>query len=179
MTLSLVRQLNHPRRFLDRLGDCVDDDPMPWRLVKAADMAGLTDFAARLVMAAWDQAAADEEFNPHHHEQLHAALKLMREVCVTDVAEEYDPRLYIALNTWVFAKTMPETPHEYVMLGKSTDWREHLVFHRWIRVWGTRVYRKRFHSYYQEAWVDDHLYWTLPSSNSTIINRRHKDAPQP
>ena len=42
-----------------------------------------------------------------------------------------DPRPYIAANRWVFARTMPENPHEYVVLAHSSDPYEHLMFVEW------------------------------------------------
>ena len=45
----------------------------------------------------------------------------------------YDPRPYIAANHWVFARTMPDNPHEYVVIYNSTDPYQHLMFLEWIR----------------------------------------------
>ena len=153
-------------------------DPMPWLIVYEGNHAELVDFAARLVIKAWDTAATAQQDIPDHVGRLHAAFHLLREVCVQDVPEEYDPRQYIADQHWIYAKTMPQFPHSYVMLRHSTDWREHLLFLRWIRVWGQRVYIKRFSRTYDQVVVDDFTYWAL-GPNDTIINRRHKDVPQP
>jgi hypothetical protein len=49
---------------------------------------------------------------------------------------DYDPRPYIAANHWVFARTMPDNPHEYLVIRKSTDPYEHLMFPEWIRAVG-------------------------------------------
>jgi hypothetical protein len=83
-----------------------------------------------------------------------------------DADDEYDPRPYIEAQLWVFASTMPEQPHFYVVLQRSTDRAEHMVFLRWIRRTGER---KTFAGQaYRYATVDGWRYWSV----GTVINRR-------
>jgi hypothetical protein len=55
------------------------------------------------------------------------------DVLVEDPPEDYDPTPYIEEQAWIFAKTMSQNPHWYVLLRNSTNWREHLRFLLWIR----------------------------------------------
>ncbi len=87
-------------------------------------------------------------------------------------ARDYDPRPYIAANHWVFARTMPDNPHEYVVIHDSTDPYEHLMFLEWIRSVGDiEHYRGRDYEY---VTVDGYRYWAMGPSGPehTIINRR-------
>jgi hypothetical protein len=104
---------------------------------------------------------------PQHED----VVALLRDVLPADPPESYDPSPYIEAQTWVFAKTMPQNPHEYVVLRRSTDWREHLRFLRWIRVWGDRELFKG--TYYLYRTVGEWRYWAL-GPNDTIINRRRE-----
>jgi hypothetical protein len=101
--------------------------------------------------------------------QFEGALALLRNVLPADPGESYDPTPYIEAQDWVFAKTMPQNPHEYVLIRRSTDWREHLRFLHWICVWGEDEVFKGSHYQYRTAggW----RYWAL-GPNDTIINRR-------
>jgi hypothetical protein len=133
-------------------------------LIRGGHRALLLASAGRSVLKAWDD--GDEA-------ALAEAIAELRSV-LPAVPSDYDPKPYIAAQSWVFAKTMPEHPHEYVMLRASTDWREHLRFGDWIRFSGEqeryqgRIYRYRV--------VDDWQYWVL-GPNDTIINRRYVDLP--
>ena len=75
---------------------------------------------------------------------------------------------------WVFAKTMPQWPHEYIV-RKRVDEKlfEQLVIH--IRTHGHkgRFYEKDI-TYYDEAGM---VYWTMgaPLDETTIINRCRKE----
>jgi hypothetical protein len=141
---------------------------MPRQLLHKADLAGLADFAVRRFLRAWDLALGDPD-NDEVLEEFHAALALVNDVIVVHVPFDYDPRPFIAANTWVYAKTMPKNPHEYVVLRAATDWREQLRFGRWIRHWGeTERFDGRPYKYMD---VDDHHYWVM-SINDTIINRK-------
>jgi hypothetical protein len=106
---------------------------------------------------------------------LEAALAQLRRV-LPDVPGDYDPRLYIAAQRWTYAKTVPDHPHEYLVLSSSTDVTEHFRFADWLNVTGEedrfmgRTYRYRT--------VDGHRYWSSPlvrpvqGPNDCILNRR-------
>lgn len=80
-------------------------------------------------------------------------------------------RLFIASNTWTFAKTMPQWPHWYVVRQKCSDEAEFLRAVEFIREHGqARKFGKHTFIYLD---VDDFTYWTLgaPVGATTIINR--------
>jgi hypothetical protein len=79
---------------------------------------------------------------------------------------------YLAAQEWVFARSMPKTPHEYVLLRKSADPAMHLNAVAFIRANGEpRPWRwpPRTHHYWQPG--DGWEYWTMRESD-TILNRR-------
>jgi hypothetical protein len=80
-------------------------------------------------------------------------------------------RAYLAAQTWVYAKTMPKWPHEYVLLRRSTDLWGHLRAVAFIRAAGEkRPWRPgRIHSYWQPG--DGTEVWTMREFD-TILNRR-------
>jgi hypothetical protein len=78
-------------------------------------------------------------------------------------------RAYLAAQTWVFARTMPKWPHEYVLLTRSTDPWAHLLTVALIRQVGVkRRFAGRLHSYWQDG---GHEYWTMRPTD-TILNRK-------
>lgn len=85
---------------------------------------------------------------------------------------DYDPRPYIAANEWTFARTMPENPHEYVVIRKSTDPVEHMRFLAWLRAFGDLEHFKGRDYEYIE--IDGWRYWAMGTDQleQTIINRR-------
>jgi hypothetical protein len=125
-------------------------------------MAVLLDLAAQRALAVYEAGLQGEE--------LAAAMTLLRDVAVADPGETYDPTPYIESQHWTFAKTMPQRPHEYVHLSKSTDWREHLRFVRWLRLYGSL---ERFGgSLWPYRTVGAWRYWAGADPNWTIVNRR-------
>ena len=80
-------------------------------------------------------------------------------------------RKYLAAQTWVYARTMPKWPHEYILLKRSTDPWMHLRAVAVIRANGER---RRFHAYWQPD--DGFEYWTMRSCD-TILNRRAQVQP--
>lgn len=96
-----------------------------------------------------------------------AALALLHDVCPPDPPESYDPRPWIAAQTWRTAQT---GDHQYVVIRKSTDWRGQLVFIRWLRVHG---YAERFkgRTYFARD-LDGYHYWAMVEVDHTIANRR-------
>lgn len=89
-----------------------------------------------------------------------------------------DARAYIASQRWVYAKTMPRNPHEYVVLRKSTDPEGHLRFRAFIRRTGRAEQFRRSRWVFVYLDIDGWSYWvtqTDPAPDGdvwTIINRR-------
>ena len=80
-------------------------------------------------------------------------------------AEVHD---YIEAQTWVFARTMPKLPHEYVLLKRSTNLWMHLRVTAFIREHGEwRRFGRRELPYWDHG---GHTYWSMPP-NWAIINR--------
>jgi hypothetical protein len=102
-----------------------------------------------------------------------AALALLRDVLPEDPPKDYDPRPYIEAHEWTYAKTRPENPHWYLLIRKSSDWREHLRFLRWIRVHG-EIERWRDGRNYPYCTVDGWRYWALCNVNDEVIINRRK-----
>jgi hypothetical protein len=145
-------------------------DGLPQHVLRGGHFAEMADYAARRVLAAWDRGLAAYR-EPDAVRELAAAMELLRDVHPNDPPEDFDPRPYIASQTWVFAKTMPEHPHEYVVISRSTNWRGHLRMLLWIRLWGhEEKYQGRS---YQYRVVDAKRYWAM-GPNDTIINRREE-----
>ena len=104
----------------------------------------------------------------------------------TGAVTDLTPAFFIERSGWVFAKTMPENPHEYTVRDlanadarKSTclshdtfEW-----FVRYIREHGQRrKWGRRMLSYLE---VDGWKYWTMgwPPEVTTIINREKVQPP--
>ena len=88
---------------------------------------------------------------------------------------------YLREAPWVYARTMPQWPHEYVLLRRSPDPWLHLRVLAYIRRHGEqRPWRGRFgrelHSYWRSP-GDGREYWTLRPA-FTILNRE-RDAGYP
>jgi hypothetical protein len=128
--------------------------------------AAIVDFAARKALAAWD-AAVESGGGDELVAELHDAMQQLRDV-IPLPPQDYDPRPYIASQRWVFAKSMPENPHYYVLLSRSSDWRGHLTMLAWIRRWGRR---ELFGRWWQAVDVDGWHYWAM-SPDDTILNRK-------
>ena len=83
---------------------------------------------------------------------------------------------FVNEHEWVFAKTMPKWPHEYIVRERvDEELFEQLVIH--IRTYGYegKFYRKTL-IYYDEGGM---MYWTMgaPLEETTIINRcREEDS---
>src|SRR5688572_5621333 len=80
---------------------------------------------------------------------------------------------------WIFAKTMPQNPHEYTLRRK---WRSDDDFIFAVQIIRRHGYRQRWgKSYYTCLDVNDHFYWTMgwpigtldrPGSSTILINRK-------
>jgi hypothetical protein len=80
-------------------------------------------------------------------------------------------RAYLASQKWVYARTMPKWPHEYVLLKRATDPWLHLRVVAYVRQRGEHRYfapSRRVHSYWQAG--DGWEYWTMRAAD-TILNR--------
>jgi hypothetical protein len=122
-------------------------------------LGGLADVAGRRVLAD----PGDE-----------AALALLREVLPEDPPADFDPRPFIEANTWTYARTRPDNPHEYLLIHKATSWREHLRFLRWLVVHG-EVERWVDRKDYPYATVDGWRYWSLWAVNDEVILNRRRE----
>jgi hypothetical protein len=85
-----------------------------------------------------------------------------------------DLRRFVNEETWTFARTMPEWPHEYLVRERVDDALfEQMVSH--IRTYGHegRFYLKKI-TYFEE---DGLVYWTMgaPIEETTIINRCRRE----
>ena len=85
--------------------------------------------------------------------------------------ERDDFRAFVRTHRWIFAKTMPENPHEYTLRRESSD----AVFDaavRFIRDEGEpEIYGGRPYTVFH---CDDHKYWTMgaPVEETILINRK-------
>jgi len=81
---------------------------------------------------------------------------------------------FIQSVNWVFAKTMPKWPHEYIVRGQVDEGHfVQLVKH--IRSYGYQgVFYKKQIIYFEHAGM---VYWTMgaPINETTIINRCTKE----
>ena len=79
---------------------------------------------------------------------------------------------HLAAQEWIFAKTMPENPHEYTLRKKWERDEDFAAVVEFIRRHG---YRQKFEGrYYTQLDIDDHTYWTMgwPVSQTILINRK-------
>jgi hypothetical protein len=87
---------------------------------------------------------------------------------------DYDPRPYIASQTWTFARTVPQHPHEYLMMKRSSDPEEHRRFMDYLDATGEPG------EFWGRTWryvtVDEWTYWT--SGPAFFINRRRAEPPK-
>ena len=80
---------------------------------------------------------------------------------------------FIARQTWTFAKTMPLSPHEYVVKTKLSE-DEQKEFERFVMFIREHGSKKRYKkSNYVHLDIDGNSYWTMgaPLEITTIINR--------
>ena len=136
--------------------------------LKGGHYAAILEVAARRVLHAADEARTNPD-DPELQHNLGEALVLLADCC-PEADEQFDPVPYIESQTWTFARTVPQRPHEYVHVSKTSDWRMHLKFVRWLRTWG------EMERYGNALWpyrtVGEWRYWAGSDPNWTIINRR-------
>ena len=78
---------------------------------------------------------------------------------------------------WIFAKTMPENPHEYTLRKNWPDDSRFIRAVEHIRAYGYKAWFKG--RPYIQLDVDDHFYWTMgaPLGSTILINRKRKADP--
>jgi hypothetical protein len=79
---------------------------------------------------------------------------------------------YLGSEFWTHARTVPEDPHDYLLLQVSHDPLMHLRVIRFIRETGDRRQwprDKRWYSYWRSGGYE---HWTMPRESDPIINRR-------
>jgi len=91
-------------------------------------------------------------------------------------ALHFDPREWVARQQWVYAKTMPENPHHYVVRPRSpNDPESRLARREWDRFQGLILQHgrpRRYKGARYIAWtLDDHDYWAM----YPVINRKPID----
>ncbi|MCK9569893.1 hypothetical protein M0R72_13195 [Candidatus Pacearchaeota archaeon] len=81
-----------------------------------------------------------------------------------------EAKLFIASSKWIFAKTMPQNPHWYILRSKCDD-AEFVAFVLYIRANGCDVSFKG--RPYKCLDVDGWRYWTMGNhiSETILINR--------
>jgi hypothetical protein len=92
---------------------------------------------------------------------------------------EDDFARFVSSHRWIFAKTMPDNPHEYTLRRETAD----SVFDaavRYIRENG--VIEEYWGRQYKVLYAADHKYWTMgePLASTILINRkllRHAGGP--
>jgi hypothetical protein len=126
------------------------------RALRGGNLASIVSVAGRRVLESIGQPEYDD------------AIALLGDV-LPNPPGDFNPVPYIEANDWTYAKTRPQTPHFYVLLRNTTDWREHLRFLTWIRKYG-QSRRWRDGRTYRTVWVDEFHYWAL-GPNDTILNR--------
>lgn len=87
-------------------------------------------------------------------------------------------RAFIARSRWVYAKTMPEHPHEYVTRKASAQLGLEEMFERFVMHIRAHGYRERFgRATYTRLNLDEWKYWTMgaPLAITIILNRAQID----
>jgi hypothetical protein len=113
-----------------------------------------------------------------HMAENHQITRMGRLKCGRAVQDEIAPsdleriRTFIAGHRWVFAKTMPQWPHEYTLRKNAPDEEEFLRLVTFIREHG---YDERFgkSATYIYLNVDGWKYWSMgaPVPDTILINR--------
>jgi hypothetical protein len=87
------------------------------------------------------------------------------------VMSDPEIRHFIAASRWKFAKSMPETPHEYTKRDEAPD---EAAFERFVMHIRTAGYKGKFgKTTYRYFDVDGWQYWTMgaPLDKTILINR--------
>ena len=85
----------------------------------------------------------------------------------------------IEQHEWIYAKTMPENPHEYTL---RQEWADDALFDAIVLHIRQHGYTARFHGRrYTQLDVGDYFYWTMdaPVEQTILINRKRTDGYSP
>jgi hypothetical protein len=96
-----------------------------------------------------------------------------------DKSPDFDPRPWIAAQTWVTAQLVPEAPHAYVHFRACTDQEGHRRMVAWLNATGERrpfTFGGRTYVYAYRT-VDEWTYWVTWSRGGSMVNRRRADRP--
>jgi hypothetical protein len=87
-------------------------------------------------------------------------------------------RALVRRHEWTFAKTMPQTPHEYLLKWDADKADDYFRFMMTIRRLGYDEYF--FNTKYRYADVDGYKYWTMGEylNMSWVLNRAKLDRPE-
>ncbi len=85
-----------------------------------------------------------------------------------------DAAAYVAAEFWTLARTVPEDPHEYLLLRTSHDPWMHLRVLRFIKMAGERRQWPRDRAWYHYWRSGGYEYWGMPRESDTLLNRRVK-----
>ena len=78
---------------------------------------------------------------------------------------------------WIFAKTMPENPHEYTL---RREWASDADFVRAVLFIREHGYQNLFEGrWYTQLDIGEHTYWTMgaPVEETILINRKKENEP--
>jgi len=89
---------------------------------------------------------------------------------------EAEAASYVGTETWTYAKTVPNEPHEYLLMARSGDPWTHLRVIRYIRAAGERRQWSRDRRWYHYWRSGDFEYWAMGASE-TMLNRRAAATP--
>ena len=108
--------------------------------------------------------------------------KVKDKLRVIEAPEKLEPmteaefRMFIKEGRWLYAKTMPQWPHEYVVRRATDSVESQILFLRaaaYIRAHGEKRAFKPSRSKFIYLDIDGRQYWTMgaPLSNTIILNR--------
>lgn len=84
---------------------------------------------------------------------------------------EADFRSFVERHAWIFARTMPQNPHEYTLRRNARK----EVFEAAVRYVREHGRMERFRGRpYRTLYLDEHKYWTMgaPLADTILINRK-------
>jgi hypothetical protein len=88
----------------------------------------------------------------------------------------YEVQAALESHRWIFAKTMPDNPHEYTL---RKEWQDDPLFDSVVAYIYAHVYVSTYKGYrYMQIDAGDHFYWTMgePIFRTILINRKRLTA---
>ena len=117
--------------------------------------------AADALVAAWD--GLDARIRAVQPAELREAVEGLRAA----LDDAWDPGQWVACQTWTFAASVPQSPHEYLVPDRSTDRAGHMRMVALIRSTGEPG---TFAGHrYRYLTIAAHTYWIGPG---VLLNRR-------